>query len=298
MSLPELFPGFSNWRAKTKHSEIFCRVGGEGPPLLLLHGFPETHACWHAITPELARHFKLYVADLRGYGQSSTLPDDAHHTVYSKRAMAQDMLELMQLAGHDRFMVAGHDRGGRVAYRLTLDHPHNVTKLAVLNVVPTHAMWHAMTHTATAMHSYTWYFLAQPAPLPESLIEANPNGFLDHTLASWAKTNSLAAFDPAALAHYRNYFADPCHISAACADYRAAWFVDSSHDHEDMRHNRKIRCPTLTMWGQAHVTDRRWTHKTWHAFAPEAQDVFIDSGHFLPEEAPAETAAALIQFFT
>jgi haloacetate dehalogenase len=297
LSLPDLFPGFSQSRVEGHHAGIFMRVGGEGPPLLLLHGFPQTHACWHKVAPLLAKHFKLYIADLRGYGYSEAPPDDALHATYAKRAMALDMLEAMKRAGHDRFMVAGHDRGGRVAYRLALDHPRHVTKIAVLDIVPTYAMWEALTRTNTAMHAYNWFFLAQPAPLPESLIGANPLGYLDHTLASWTKVRSLAPFDPDTLAHYRHFFSDPNHIAAMCADYRAAWFVDSAHDHDDIRHGRKIKCPMLTAWGRAHLSDHHGAHEAWRLLATEVQDHVVDSGHFLAEETPEETATALIRFF-
>jgi len=297
LSLPDLFPGFAQWKIDAQHTGIFARIGGDGPPLLLLHGYPQTHVCWHKVAPVLARHFKVYVADLRGYGDSDVPPDDALHTTYSKRSMADDMLHAMQRVGHERFMVAGHDRGGRVAYRLALDHPHRVTKLAILDIVPTHAMWEALTDTRAAMRAYHWYFLAQPAPLPEMLIDANPIGFIDHTLASWTKARDLSPFDPSALEHYRRFYSDPKRVAATCADYRAGWHVDSAHDHHDMRHGRRIKCPTLALWGRAGFPDEHAALGVWHRLSPHARSQRIDCGHFLPEEAPEETAEALLQFF-
>ncbi|MFO1091661.1 MAG: alpha/beta hydrolase [Hyphomicrobiales bacterium] len=299
-----LFPGFEPRMVRSGDVEIFAMTGGSGPPLLLLHGYPQTHAMWHKVAPALVEHFTLVIADLRGYGQSSAPADDTRHTVYAKRQMAKDAIALMQSLGHERFAVAGHDRGGRVAYRLALDAPERVTKLAVLDIVPTADMWGGM-NAEFAIKVYHWAFLAQPAPLPETLIGAHPAFYLEWTLASWTKAKDLSAFDPKALAAYRSYFSESVRIAATCADYRAGATTDRAIDLADRDAGRKIACPVLSLWGGAGLPAERAAAAdperhpltAWRRWADDVRGTAIDAGHFLPEEAPGETAAALIDFF-
>ena len=213
--LADLFPGFASHWIDTANGRFFARSGGSGPPLLLLHGYPQTHVEWHKIAPRLAERFTLVVMDLRGYGWSS-LPEGANGEGMSKRAMAQDAVDVMEKLGHVRFRLVGHDRGGRVAYRLAYDHPGRLEKVVTIDIVPTFAMFADMDRTEGALKKYHWLFLAQPAPFPETLIGASARYYLDHTLASWTATKDLTAYDPRALAHYRAAFDDPSRIAASC----------------------------------------------------------------------------------
>jgi haloacetate dehalogenase len=291
-----LFPGTREHRQRIAGVEIFARIGGSGPPLLLIHGFPQTHAMWHLIAPELMRHFTCVMPDLRGYGYSACPPNDPKNEAYSKRAMAKDLLGLMQALGHERFAVVGHDRGGRVSYRMALDQPHAVKTLAVLDIVPTYAMWHNFT-VGLAMKTYHWLFLAQPNPLPEMLIEQNPVGFLDYTIASWTKAKDLSAFSEAALAEYRMHYATPEHIHATCNDYRAGATYDLAADEQDRAAGRKIACPTLAVWGNtgipSHMKDPL---QLWREWCEAVEGHGIDSGHFVAEENPHATLEALLPF--
>jgi haloacetate dehalogenase len=296
----ELFPGFETRRIKTAGAEIQCRIGGSGPPLLLMHGYPQTHVCWHKIAPELARHVTLVLPDLRGYGASSappsTLEMDPGHEVYSKRAMARDMKEVMAALGHTRFMAAGHDRGGRVAFRLALDHPDAVTHLIPIDILPTLDVWDGW-RWKSAIKSYHWSFLAQPAPLPETLIAANPAYYVDHTLASWTADRTLTAFSPGALEHYRAALMAPERIHAVCEDYRAGATYDQQADAEDRAANRQIGCPTLLLWGSDYLgTGTAVPLDVWRRWAPGIAGAEITSGHFLAEENPADTLRALLAF--
>lgn len=295
-SLPELFAGFAERRIKTEEAEIFARVGGSGPPLLLLHGYPQTHVCWHKVAPELARHFTLVIPDLRGYGLSSVPASDEKHLVYSKRAMAVDCLSLMRALGHERFMVASHDRGARVGYRLALDHPAAVTRLATLDIVPTWSAWADATRS-TSVGRFHWAFLAQPKPFPETLIGHDPMYFLEHMLAAWTEAKDLSAFARDALTHYRASFAQPERVHASCEDYRAGATCDVDFDEADRAAGRKIACPTLALWGQkreyAFFTNPL---ETWRQWCTDVVGEGIVSGHFLPEEKPNETLARLIPF--
>jgi haloacetate dehalogenase len=218
--MTDLFPGFRSARIEGDGATIHCRIGGEGPPLVLLHGFPQSHHTWHRVASDFARHFTVVAADLRGYGESSVPETDETHEAYSKRAMARDVVAVMASLGHERFAVLGHDRGARVTYRLALDHPERVSRVGIIEVVPTAEMWRAFD-AEMAMGAYHWTFLAQPHPLPEHMIAADPVAWIDWTLASWTRAKSLAAFDPAALDAYRGAFSQPDRIRALCEDYRA-----------------------------------------------------------------------------
>jgi haloacetate dehalogenase len=295
--LADLFPGFAAHRIDTPIGKIFARTGGNGPPLLLLHGYPQTQVMWHRVAPALAQHFSLVIPDLPGYGASAIPQADANHAPYDKRSMAKAMVEAMQALGHEKFLLAGHDRGGRVAYRLALDHAARVQRLATLDIVPTSDMWHAWDR-AMAMKAYHWTFLAQPAPLPEMLIEREPVAYLEWKLASWTKAKNLSAFDPQALAHYRAAFSDPAHIHAHCEDYRAGAGTDLANDEADRAAGNTIVCPMLALWGSAGFPSQTsGPLDIWRKWAPFAEGKAIDSGHFLPEENPDATAAALLEFF-
>lgn len=296
--MSRLFPGTVEHRHTERGVEIFARIGGSGPPLLLVHGFPQTHAMWHRLAPELMRRFTCVMPDLRGYGLSACPPNDASNEAYSKRTMAQDLLGLMRGLGHERFAVAGHDRGARVGYRMALDHPQAVTCLAVLDIVPTHAMWHGFT-VKLAMKTYHWLFLAQPNPLPEMLIGPNAAGYLDYTIASWTKARNLSAFSAEALAEYRLHYAMPEHIHAACNDYRAGATCDLRADEADRAAGRRIACPTLAVWGTAGIpSETDGPLEAWRDWCGQLEGHGIDSGHFLAEENPAATLAALLPFLT
>jgi len=292
-----VFEGFETRIVPGAGADIFCRIAGSGPPLLALHGYPQTGAMWAGLAPRLAERFTVVVADLRGYGQSAP-PDSRSGEHYAKRSMGNDMAAAMRELGHERFRLAGHDRGGRVAYRLALDHPEVVERLAVLDVAPTAAMWDGFD-AARALSSYHWTFLAQPNPLPERLIGADPVFYLDHTLASWTANHSTSAFAPDALAEYRRAFNRPEAIHAACEDYRAGATIDREHDEADRREGRRIAAPTLVIWGAegtpAKSGDPLAAWRPW--VSGELSGREVPGGHFVAEEAPEETLEALLAFF-
>jgi haloacetate dehalogenase len=251
--MSELFPGFTERRICTSGAEIHCEIGGRGPPLLLLHGYPQTHAMWHKIAPALAQTYTLVCPDLRGYGDSSKPASDDAHTAYSKRVMAADMVEAMRELGCARFRLAGHDRGGRVAHRLCVDHPDAVERVAVLDISPTRLMY-AQTDRAFATAYYHWFFLIQPFDLPEKLIGADPLHYLRKKTGSWGSDSTF--FDPRAFAEYERCFANPATIHATCEDYRAAASIDLAHDDADVAAGRKVTCPLLVLWGEKGVVHR------------------------------------------
>ncbi|ADZ71843.1 alpha/beta fold hydrolase [Polymorphum gilvum] len=294
--LPDLFPGFRNADVEGDGATIHCRIGGNGPPLLLLHGYPQSHVMWHRIAPELARRFTLVIADLRGYGQSSVPAASPDHASYSKRAMAADMVAVMDRLGHRRFAVCGHDRGARVGYRLALDHPERVARIAVLDILPTWDYWRKMDR-AFALRVYHWAFLSQPAPMPERLIAGDAVGYLEHTLASWTAAKNLTTFAPEALAHYRAAYVQPERIRAMCDDYRAGAFVDFEHDAADRAAGRRIAAPLLALWGGTGIAQGADTPlDVWRQWADDASGEAIDSGHFVAEENPAALLALLVPF--
>jgi haloacetate dehalogenase len=290
-----MFDGFVRTRIATSGAEINLVRGGTGAPLLLLHGYPQTHVMWHRVSPHLAKHFTLVVPDLRGYGASSKPPTDSIHLPYSKRAMAQDMIEVMAALGFARFNVAGHDRGGRVAYRLALDHPDRVLRLATLDIIPTLEQFERLNRT-TARAAYHWYFLAQPAPFPEKLIGMDPDYFLMHTLESWCATSG--AFTAEALAAYREAFRDPAVIHATCEDYRAGISCDCDFDEADRKTGRKIAAPMAAMWGAKGRPNRGMgLLEVWKKWATDVRGDPLDCGHFIPEEQPDQLAEILVRFF-
>ena len=288
-----MFEGFT---AKRFAGEVGIAywTAGSGPPLLLLHGYPQTHVMWHKIAGELAKRFTVVAADLRGYGDSDKPVSAADHTTYSKRSMAGDMVALMAHLRHDRFAVAGHDRGGRVAYRLALDHPAAVTRVAVLDIVPTKAVYDA-TDRMLATAYFHWFMLIQRAPIPENLIAGAPETWLDMAFGGWSGAGD--AFTPRARAEYRQCFATPEGIAATCEDYRAGASVDYAHDATTLAAGQRIAAPLLVLWGEAGLVARMDPLAIWAGYAADVRGHGLPCGHFLPEEAPAATLAALVEFF-
>lgn len=291
-----LFPGFEPVWFDGPVGKIFAHVGGEGPPLVLIRGFPQTHAEWHHLAVELAKTHRVICPDSRGSGWSAA-PRSENGALYSKREMGTDVVALMEALGHVRFGVIGHDRGARVAYRLALDHPGRVERLVLLDILPTLSMWEGM-NAARALQVYHWSFLAQPAPMPENLIKADPAGWLEHTIASWSRAKNLRLFSPVAMKSYRDSFGDPARVHAACEDYRAGASIDLDHDRADRDAGRTIACPVLVLWGDSGIPAAGpsplgiWRE----TFAPKATGQAITSGHFLPEENPVDTLAAIRPF--
>ncbi|MBI1181616.1 MAG: alpha/beta fold hydrolase [Alphaproteobacteria bacterium] len=292
-----LFPGFERRRVATDGAEINLAVGGAGPPLLLLHGYPQTHAMWHLVAPVLAERFTVVVPDLRGYGDSSKPPAGEGHAGYAKRTMAADNVTVMRDLGFERWGVAGHDRGARVAYRMVLDHPERVERLCILDVVPTIEQYEAAAGSRKSVIAmYHWFFLAQPAPLPERLIGADPEYYLRHSMRSWAGPD--ARFDEAAMAEYVRCFADPETVRATTDCYRAGATIDCEIDEATRAAGERIACPTLVLWGdRGGKWDGGRIMQTWRRWAADVRGFAVPGGHFCPEEAPEETARALLDFF-
>lgn len=280
------FPGFRLFDVETSGATIHGRIGGSGPPLLLLHGYPQTHS------PALAQRFTVVVADLRGYGDSSKPESAEDHGPYTKRAMARDMAELMTSLGFDSFMVAGHDRGGRVAHRLALDHATRVKKIAVLDIAPTREMY-AGTNDTFARGYWHWFFLIQPAPFPENLIGADPDGYFLRRRNAQPASNP---FDPAALAEYLRCFRNPQTIHASCEDYRAAATTDIAHDNADG--GKLVEAPLLVIWAKQGVMESCFdTLALWRQRARHVEGFALPGGHYLAEQLPKETAEGLMRFF-
>lgn len=296
MTTADLYPGFASHWIETSQCKIFARSSGKGPPLLLIHGFPQTNVMWHRIAPALAEHFTLIIPDLPGYGWSGAPEADETHAPYTKRAMAAVLVEAMESLGHVHFRCVGHDRGARVGARMALDHPGRLHSLAVLDIVPTHEMWRTMD-AKRAMKVYHWTFLAQPAPMPEKLIAADPEMWLDHTIASWTLAGDLSAFDARVMAHYRAFFRDPSRIHATCEDYRAGATTDLALDEADFAAGRRIEVPLFALWGEKGIpAEGASPLDVWKQWGRDVSGAGIASGHFVAEENPGATLAALLPF--
>lgn len=296
-ALPDLFPGYESRFIQTRAGRIFARIGGTGAPLLLLHGYPQSNVMWHRLAPLLAETFTLVIPDLPGYGESDAPESGAGHAPYDKRSMARAMCEVMDALGHQQFRLAGHDRGGRVAYRLALDHPERLLRLCTLDIVPTFEMWARLT-PASAMKIFHWTFLAQPFPLPEKMIGHMPVEYLEWKISSWNGENNLSVFDPRALEHYRAAFVQPARLHASCEDYRAGATTDRLNDETDKKAGRKIQCPLLALWGESGIPSKGSNPlDIWREWANDVSGGPIRSGHFLAEENPADTAKAMLAFF-
>jgi haloacetate dehalogenase len=292
-----LFPGFTEEVREANGQRLRLRRGGEGPPLLLLHGNPETHMMWHAVAPVLARRFSVVCPDLRGYGLSSKPPVSADHAAYAKRAMAADMLALMHGLGHERFQVVSHDRGARVAHRLALDAPEAVARLCVMDIVPT--LHHfERTDMDFALGYYHWFFLAQPHPKPERMIGRDVEDWFALHTSREPKDDGF--FHPEARADYLAALHAPGTVEAICEDYRAAATIDLVHDRESRAAGRKVACPVLALWGAKGLVGRWYAPlEVWGSYAAgPVTGGPVASGHYLPEEAPAEVLAALEGFLS
>jgi haloacetate dehalogenase len=295
-SMSNLFPGFRRELVKTDGADIHAVVGPgrEAPALLLLHGYPQTHAIWHKVAPGLAERFNVVATDLRGYGDSGKPPGSPEHTAYSKREMARDQVQAMRALGHERFFLAGHDRGARVAHRLAVDHPAQVMKVAVLDIAPTLAMYE-QTDEAFARAYWHWFFLILPAHIPERMIESDPRRYLRAKMAESLERN---VFAPEAWAEYERCFTSGA-IHASCEDYRAAASIDLEHDRADREAGRKVRCPLLALWGAHGVIERCFKPlDEWRRVADDVRGHALPAGHYLPEEVPNLVAGDLERFFT
>jgi haloacetate dehalogenase len=293
----QLFPGFEHRSvAVAAGIRIAAAISGAGAPLLLLHGHPQTHAIWHRVAPVLAEHHTVVAADLRGYGDSSKPEGAADHSNYAKRVMAQDQLAVMRSLGFERFDVLAHDRGARVAHRLAMDHPEAVRRLVLLDIAPTLAMYEQTTE-AFARAYWHWFFLIQPAPLPERLIQADPAAYIRDMLGK--RGAGLAPFDPRALAEYQRCVALPGTAHAMCEDYRAAASIDLEHDRVDRAAGRLLQQPLLVLWGEKGVVHRCFRPlDEWRRVAREVNGEAIPCGHYIAEEAPELLLARVLPFLS
>jgi haloacetate dehalogenase len=288
------FPGFETGRFVSSGAQIHYRRAGVGEPVLMLHGYPQTHTCWHAVAPALARNYTVVCADLRGYGDSSKPAGLTDHSNYSKRAMAQDMVELMASLGFERFHLVGHDRGGRVGHRLAADHPQRVHSLTVLDISPTLRMFER-TDMEFARAYYHWFLMLQPPPLPEQMLAGKvPFNVLGRI---GRDEPDLSKFDAVAVREYVRCFADPAAIHASCEDYRAAGTIDLEHDRADRDAGRKLTMPMMALWGAQGVVGNMFDCLAdWQAVSHNAIGRALPCGHFVPEEAPQETLAEIERF--
>ncbi len=295
MSAGRLFPGFSSGIANAGAIQIPYVMAGGGPPLLLLHGHPQTHAIWHKVAPALAQSFTVIASDLRGYGDASKPAGLADHSNYSKREMARDQVTLMQQLGFERFALVGHDRGGRVGHRLAMDHPHSVDKMMLLDISPTLTMYE-QTSMEFARAYWHWFFLIQLAPLPERLIGVDPEFYLQEYMGK--RSAGLRPFAPEAWAEYLRALTDPACVHAMCEDYRAAATIDLEHDRADRDAGKKLTCPLRVLWGRQGTIEKCFDPpKDWSRVAETVSGSALDCGHYIPEEAPEALLAEIEQFF-
>ena len=292
-----MIEGFTQSRIETNGVTLSVHRAGKGPPLILLHGYPQNHHCWQNVAPKLAEHFDVIVPDLRGYGDSDAPANDAENQTYSKRTMALDIAGLQTALGFSQTMILGHDRGGRVAYRFALDHPDRVSKLGIIEIVPTGDFW-ANWHADLALNAYHWTFLAQPYPLPERMIGADPVAYIDHTLQSWTLTKSLDIFSPEALASYRAQASDPAHLHAMCSDYRAGATSDRTLDESDKQAGNRITAPLHFLWAKHGFPAQSGDPAgLWRRWADHVTDASCHSGHFVMEENPSAVLDTFLPFF-
>ncbi|KAG5744248.1 hypothetical protein H9Q70_013049 [Fusarium xylarioides] len=302
----DLLPGFTREFIETSDGiSIFVRtkIDSEKPALLLLHGFPQTHLEYHRIIPSLLPHFSIVLLDLRGYGQSATVPS-TNGSGYSKRLMANDCIYAMSQLGYNQFLLVGHDRGARVAYRLAFDHPKAVSKLVVIDIIPTATMFQGFGDVTAGLKAYHWLFLAQPDPFPETMIRGTDDGkhYLEHTLASWTRKKTLEDFDERALQEYRKAYCNETRIHSTCEDYRAGAFLDNVYDEKDVQVGNKIQAPMLAIWGNAGVSAESLQNlsqgplEIWQKYARNVRGKALECGHFIPEEDPEGLAEVLVPF--
>lgn len=289
-----MFDNFEDYRVPTGRGIIYARVGGQGPPLLLLHGYPQTHLMWHAAAELLVTHYTVVVADLPGYGESFRPAPAPDHAPHSKRAIANDLIQLMDALGHVRFTVAGHDRGGRVAYRMALDHPERVTAAGAFDVVPTGEVW-SRADARLALTYWHWAFVAQPAPLPELLIGGDPDAFFDHHVRALGIGKRKERYPAELLAAYRDLLDDVTTVEAICEDYRAGATIDREHDDADLG-RRRITCPLLLLWSASGALPRFYGDvlDVWRPWADGVRGRGLNATHFLVEDAPEDVARELI----
>tara|TARA_Y100001970_G_scaffold40559_1_gene49978 strand:- start:2037 stop:2912 length:876 start_codon:yes stop_codon:yes gene_type:complete len=287
-----MFNGFQKKFVKVKKGKIFCKVKGNGQPLLLLHGYPQTHLMWRKIAPELSKYFTIIVADLRGYGNSLVLKGDPKHKNYSKREMAKDMVQLMVKLGFKKFFVAGHDRGGRVAHRMARDFRSKILALSVLDICPTLDMYEH-TNKQFAKSYFHWFFLIQPAWLPESMIINDPRKWMKNCLDKWSGNHRFGKVEK----EYLKSFKQKRRIHASCEDYRASASIDLEHDKKDR--NKKLNIPIQVLWGKSGVIGKQFDSlKIWQKYSKKKiYGTGINSGHFIPEQNPKETIKNLKKFF-
>jgi haloacetate dehalogenase len=295
-----MFTDFQAAEIQTGETSIFVRHGGSGPPVLLLHGFPETHLMWRDVAQALARDFTVVCADLRGYGRSGCPASTPDHEPYSKRAMARDMVAVMEQLGFDRFAVVGHDRGGRVAYRLALDHPKRFERLVVLDVLPTETVW-ARADARFALAFWPWSLLAQPEPLPERVLVENAEDIVENALSQWGSAADV--FPTEVRAAYVQSLKNEQHAQAICEEYRAAAEIDREHDQADLESGRRINCPVLALWSAEGGLNNWYGAEggplaLWKEWAEDVRGHAVAAGHFFPEEMPNETADSLKEFLT
>lgn len=296
----ELFPGFESHWIDTEIGRIFARSKGDGPPLVLLHGFPQTHVMWHHLAPALAETHKVVCMDLRGYGWSVAPKGDARHETYSKRAMGRDVIQVMEALGHVRFAVAGHDRGARVGYRLALDHPGRVERLALLDILPTYYVWQQMK--AGKIPEAHWGYLSQAYPKPEEEITRDPIPYFEGLMKAWSAAGDLNAFDSRAIEAYWQSCNEPTRIHAVCEDYRAGATRDIEADEADLAAGKKIQCLIYLIWSDYYLVSGSVGHaqhplEIWQkSFAPNIHGLGVTSGHFVAEENPSATLEALQAF--
>ena len=287
-----MFKGFKKKLIKVKKGKIFCRIGGKGTPLLLLHGYPQTHLMWHKTAIKLSKNFTIIAADLRGYGSSFVIKSDKNHFNYSKREMAKDMVQLMESLGYKKFLLAGHDRGGRVAHRLARDYRKKVIAMSVLDICPTLDMYN-LTNKEFAKAYFHWFFLIQPKWLPERMIKSDPRKWIKSCLDKWSGNHKFGKVEE----EYLKCFRSIKKIHASCEDYRASATIDLEHDRKDLK--KKLDIPIQILWGKKGVIGRQFDPiKIWQKYTTKKVSGFaINSGHFIPEQNPKETINKLKNFF-